>query len=415
MCAKYKFSVIIPVYNVEKYLKQCLSSVFRQTFTDYEVICIEDASTDRSMRILKDYAAEHPMRILINEKNYGLSYARNRGLEAAEGEYILFLDSDDYISENLLEILAEELQKEDYDFITFDSKIFYDRDVKHTLAYELTRKNRYPDVYEGQDLYIRQLKQGDYEPTVWQYCYSRQFLEENALRFIVGRYNEDEPFSFYAFMKARRIRVLSAILHYYRIRNGSIMSPEKIVERMLDNIDTYIEYIQSYIQAQGTDAKLEECVKLQVEKGAAGILDNYSKLTYEKRILFEKSMRSDLQRLFMREILSRRSNKIFCWEVAQKLEIHEKIYVYGAGKYAERVIRVLEKEDIKLEGILVSNENENPEEYCHYKVYEYDKVKGKLSDALIIIGVSEKNSAEILNSLTEPENVGILECKYLFL
>lgn len=414
MHTKHMFSIIIPVYNVEKYLRQCLDSVFRQSFSDYEVICIEDCSTDSSLAILKDYAAEHQMQILVNDKNRGLSYARNRGLEAAEGEYILFLDSDDYISEKLLEILAEELQKEDYDFLTFDSKIFYDRDVKHKLAYELTRKNQYPEVYEGQELYIRQLRQGDYEPTVWQYCYSRQFLEENALRFIVGRYNEDEPFSFYAFMKARRVRVLSAVLHYYRIRNGSIMSPEKIVERLLDNIDTYIEYIQFCIQAQGTDAKLEECAGLQIEKGAAGILDNYSKLTYEKRILFEKTMRSDLQRLFMREILSRRSNKIFCWEVAQQLETYEKIYVYGAGKYAEKVIRILEKENIKLEGILVSDENENPEEYCHYKVYEYDKVKKQLAGALIIIGASEKNTAEIIEGMEKYESVGILECKYLF-
>lgn len=414
MNTRHVFSIIIPVYNVEKYLRQCLDSVFRQTFSDYEVICIEDGSIDCSLGILKDYAAEHQMKILINDKNRGLSYARNRGLEAAEGEYILFLDSDDYISENLLEILAEELQKEDYDFLTFDSKIFYEEDVKHVLAYELTRKNRYPDVYGGQELYILQLKQGDYEPTVWQYCYNRQFLEENALRFIVGRYNEDEPFSFNAFMKARRIRVLSVVLHYYRIRNGSIMSPEKIVERLLDNIDTYIEYIQIYIQAQGVDAKLEECARLQVEKGAAGILDNYSKLTYEKRILFEKSMRTGLQRLFMREILSRRSNKIFCWEVTQQLETHEKIYVYGAGKNAKRVIRILEREDIELEGILVSDEDENPEEYCHYKVCEYDKVKEKLSGALVIIGVSEKNSTEIYNSLARHESVDIMECKYLF-
>lgn len=414
MCAKYKFSVIIPVYNVEKYLYQCLDSVFKQTFLDYEVICIEDVSTDHSLEILERYALDHHMRILINDKNSGLSYARNRGLEAAKGEYILFLDSDDYISETLLERLNEELQKENYDFLTFSSKMFYDQDVKHTLVYEPTRKNQYPEVYGGKELYLLQSVQRDYKPTVWQYCYNKQFLEENNFHFVVGRYNEDELFSFNVFMKARRIKVLPDILHYYRVRNGSIMGPEKIIERLLDNIDNYIEYIRFYIQSHGTDMDLEECARLQVERGAAGILDNYRKLPYEEYIRFEQSMRNDLQRLFMREILSRRKRKIFCKEVEEQLETHKKIYVYGAGKYAKRIIRILEKEDINLEGILVSDERENPEEYCQYKVYEYDKVREKLSGALIIIGVSEKNSAEILNSLTEHETVGILECKYLF-
>lgn len=413
-CAKYKFSVIIPVYNVEKYLCRCLDSVFQQTFLDYEVICIGDVSTDHSLEILESYALDHPMKILVNDKIGGLSYARNRGLDAAGGEYVLFLDSDDYISENLLERLNEELQKENYDFLTFSSKMFYDSDVKYTLIYEPTRKNQYPEVYGGKELYLLQSRQGDYKPTVWQYCYNKQFLEENDLRFVVGRNSEDEMFTFHVFMKARRIKVLPDILHYYRVRNGALTGPEKIIERLLDSIDNYIEYICFYIQSHGTDMDLEECARLQVERGAAGILDNYRKIPYEKYIRFDQFMRNDLQRLFMREILSRQKRKIFCKEAEEQLGVHKKIYVYGAGKYAERVIRVLKNENIRLEGILVSNAKDNPEEYCDYKVYEYDKVKGKLSGALIIVGASEKNSAEILNSLTGSENVGILECKYLF-
>ena len=411
---EYKFSVIIPVYNVESYLRQCLDSVLNQTYSNYEVICIEDVSTDHSLDILQEYQFKIPMKILVNDKNSGLSYARNRGMDVASGEYILFLDSDDYISYNLLETLAEELKTENYDFLTFDSKMFYDAGAGHTLTYNPIRKNQYPEIYKGQELYMLQSKKGDYKATVWQYCYNKCFLQENNLRFVVGRYNEDEEFSFYTFMNAKRIKVLSKTLHYYRVRNGSIMSPDKIPERLLDNIDSYMDYIHFYLENKGLDPNLEECVQFQVDNRARNILANFSQLTYDKRVLFEKSMRNDLQRLFMREILSRSKKKIFCKEAAQQLETHEKIYVYGAGKYAKKVIQILDGEEIQLQGILVSNADKNPEEYCRYKVYECEKVKEQLPGALIIVGVSEKNSAEIIDNLKKIEAVDILECKYLF-
>ncbi|GFI46932.1 putative glycosyltransferase EpsJ [Lachnospiraceae bacterium] len=414
MHTNYRFSIIIPVYNVEEYLKQCLDSVFAQTFLDYEVICIEDCSTDSSSEILRNYTVGHQIQVLHNDKNYGLSYARNRGMASAKGEYILFLDSDDYISENALEILAKELEKSDYDFLTFDSKKFYDENAKHILAYEPIRKNQYPETYEGQELYILQARQGDFKPTVWQYCYNKQYLERNNLQFVKGRFNEDELFSFYAFMGAKRIKVLPEVLHFYRIRNNSIMSPDKVVERLLDCLDNYIDYIHFYIHCREMNkGLLEECASFQVDRGSWAILDNYSKLTYEKRILFENSMRNDLHRIFMREILSRRDKKIFCSEAAQQLETYEKKYLYGAGKQAERVIRILEKEGIKLEGILVSKADENPGEFYHYRVYEYEKVKEKLSGALVIIGVSEKYSKGIISNLKECKAIGMLESKYL--
>lgn len=414
MCTEYMFSVIIPVYNVENYLRQCLDSILNQTYKDYEVICIEDVSTDRSLEILQEYQSKSSIKVMVNDKNYGLSYTRNRGIDVANGKYILFLDSDDYVSDNLLEILAEKLKAEECDFLTFDSKVIYEPDVENQSTWDSARKNKYPDIYNGQELYMLQMKQGDYRPTVWQYCYNMQFLQENELRFTVGRYNEDEEFSFYAFMKAKRIKVIPETLHYYRVRNNSIMSSDKILERLLDNIDSYIDYIHFYIECNGENTNLTKCAMIQVDKGAGMVLGNYNMLSYEKRILFDKSMRNDLQRLFVREIMSRSGRKIFCREAAQQLETHKRIYVYGAGKYAKKVIRILDREEIQLQGILVSNADNNPEEYCRYKVYEYGKIEERLSGALVIVGVSEKSSGEIIDSLKKIGTVDILESKYLF-
>lgn len=100
-----KVSVIIPVYNVEKYLRRCLNSVLRQTYDDYEIICVNDKSPDNSDKILEQYAGKFPDRISVytNEENLGLGRTRERGIRHAEGEYVMFIDSDDYIKSDYIE------------------------------------------------------------------------------------------------------------------------------------------------------------------------------------------------------------------------------------------------------------------------------------------------------------------------
>ena len=115
-----KFSIIIPVYNVEKYLKKCLDSVFNQTYKDYEVIVVNDGTKDNSMDIVKDYAVK-----VINQKNQGLSAARNAGVKKATGDYLIFLDSDDYWEKGLLKELSKSL-KNNPDLIRFQINEVYE-------------------------------------------------------------------------------------------------------------------------------------------------------------------------------------------------------------------------------------------------------------------------------------------------
>ena len=115
-----KFSIIIPVYNVEKYLKKCLDSVFNQTYKDYEVIVVNDGTKDNSMDIVKDYDVK-----VINQKNQGLSAARNAGVKKATGEYLIFLDSDDYWEKDLLKELSKSL-KNNPDLIRFQINEVYE-------------------------------------------------------------------------------------------------------------------------------------------------------------------------------------------------------------------------------------------------------------------------------------------------
>ena len=108
-----KFSVVIPVYNLEQYLEQCLESIKGQDFIDYEVVCVNDGSTDHRRAILEDWSAKFPQMKVIDRENGGLSAARNTGLEVAQGEYVVFVDSDDWVEPTMLSRLADETQGED--------------------------------------------------------------------------------------------------------------------------------------------------------------------------------------------------------------------------------------------------------------------------------------------------------------
>ena len=115
-----KFSIIVPVYNVEKYLPRCLDSVLDQEFDDYEIIAVDDESPDNSIDILNEYQKKTEKLKIIRQKNKGLGGARNTGIKEAAGEYLIFLDSDDYISPKMLSSLNEYLKKEDLDILAFD-------------------------------------------------------------------------------------------------------------------------------------------------------------------------------------------------------------------------------------------------------------------------------------------------------
>lgn len=209
-----KFSVIVPVYNVEAYLDDCLSSLQAQDFADFEVICVNDGSTDRSREILSEWAGKMPQIRVIDRVNGGLSAARNTGLETASGDYVVFVDSDDWVEPTMLSRLAEEAHGED--MICFACRKS-DSGVTDTLI---------PEQNDGWSYYNRHALEHREVPfvCVWQRCYRREFLLENKLCFREGILHEDNEFTPRACLKSKRVKVIPNVLYNYRIRSGSIMT-----------------------------------------------------------------------------------------------------------------------------------------------------------------------------------------------
>ena len=223
------FSIIIPVYNVDKYIQVCLDSVLYQTFRDWEAICVNDGSTDGSAAILEDNAAKDKRIKVITQSNAGTATARNTGLRAAQGEYIFFLDSDGWLKPDALQILANRLHGED--ILCFSGKRYIESTGDFNPADILPEKN-----YErGMDYYNENaLLRRDFAfVCVVLRVYNREFLIRNGLFFDDDISFEDNLWVPITLYYAHTVTVIPDVLYIYRIREGSKMR-EVSLDRKMD-------------------------------------------------------------------------------------------------------------------------------------------------------------------------------------
>lgn len=224
-----KYSIIIPVYNVEAYIKKCLDSVVNQTYKDYEVIIINDGSTDHSMEIAKDYHFK-----IINQENKGQSAARNRGMKQAKGEYIVFLDSDDTIEKDLLKKL-EKATTDKPDVIRYQVRTTFEE--KDSVDY----KEESFDTCSGVEAFEKICKY-HFVDAVALYCVKRKYLEEENFSFKEGTLHEDFRLIPVLIMKAKKVKSISYIGYNYLQRNNSTMNSNNYQKTKRKVIDFYNHY-----------------------------------------------------------------------------------------------------------------------------------------------------------------------------
>lgn len=223
-----KVSVIIPVYNAEKYLKEAIDSVIAQTFTDLEIICVNDGSTDHSAEILQEYKAKDTRIQVYSQANGGASVARNEGLKHATGDYVYFFDSDDLIIPDALRILYNSAINEDADVVLCSAKSIYESDELRKEFPQYMNYYKRSGVYRGRmnglELF-RKLKEND-EYFCQPCCYfvNRDFLISNEIEFCQGIIREDEIFAFSLLLYAQRALCIKDELFVRRVRDNSVMT-----------------------------------------------------------------------------------------------------------------------------------------------------------------------------------------------
>lgn len=215
-------SVIVPVYNVEAYLAECLDSIVAQTIKDIEIICVNDGSTDGSAEILATYAAKDKRIRVITQKNHGLSAARNVGMNYATGDYVYFIDSDDTIELHALEVLGKHIKCTHADIVVFGMDDLIAAPSDGWFDQVSSPKNVWYTPFVP---YALLYEQGAY-PFVWRNIYRRKMLLDNKLEFESNlRYGEDIVYQFCVFPYANRILFISdKLYHYRRLRKDSLTS-----------------------------------------------------------------------------------------------------------------------------------------------------------------------------------------------
>lgn len=247
-------SVIIPVHNTEKYLPQCLETVFAQTLTDFEVICVDDGSTDSSLKILQKYQKKDSRLKIYRADNVGVSVARNIALSKATGKYIAFIDSDDFAHSQLLSKTTAQAEKTDADIVIFDYFLYQDphgdlgtyRDQKiyQNLSTKVFSLHTAPEMIQFMG--------------VWDRIFKRSFIEKNHLRFLADHIYEDAIFSVESMLKATRISLIADHLYFYRRGvSGSITFDEGKNEFKKNEFIFAQEYIQNILRKENANSEIK--------------------------------------------------------------------------------------------------------------------------------------------------------------
>lgn len=212
-------SIIVPVYNIEAYIKQCIESILSQTYTKFELILVDDGSPDNCGKICDEYANVDDRIKVFHKQNGGLSDARNYGLKKAKGEYISFIDGDDYIDINFYQMLIDAILSTDCDIAECYSINFEDGCTPKAIYENST------SVLSSFD-WLTESSVGNFLPcVVWNKIYKKELFKN--IEFPIGRHYEDEATTYKVIYRAKKIVRLNSALYFYRQRNGSITTLEK--------------------------------------------------------------------------------------------------------------------------------------------------------------------------------------------
>lgn len=395
-----RFSIIIPIYNVEKYLAQCLESILTQDYNDYEIICIEDQSTDKSADIMECYAKRNKcIRRIYNEENRGAAYSRNQGIVEARGEYIWFVDSDDWIREGALKRLDEILVKHPCDAVHFDFIEKYEEsewDGYHDIQkYEI--QERLTPI-SGREFFFdtfRRERTGTGVPCiVWSAVWSTAFLASNKLYFEEGLLHEDVLFSFKQSMIAKKVIAISDSLYVYRRRDGSISSFSSVKHKQ--SMFHIIMQIFLYWERNCFSEEEESLLMIFLIYIYRTYMTHFALATEgEEPYLFGDRIEQFFYRLFHGEVYS------FEKFNSRELELlcrAENVWIYGAGRIGMEVARYFQSIGQRFEGFVVSEKGKNPDLLYEHEVWLARNVRFHKKD-VVVISVQERYVNNIMDQL----------------
>lgn len=245
-------SVIVPIYKVEKYLDRCVESLINQTYKNLEIILVDDGSPDNSPAMCDNDAKKDSRIKVVHKKNGGLSDARNVGMSVATGEFISFIDSDDYVSDDFFEVLYNTMITEKSDIVECSVVKFYEDNLfdKHNDDNEIT-------TFSTVDALSALISENPFHQHVWNKLYKTDLVKD--IEFAVGKLNEDEFWTYQVFGKSQRVTKINKTMYYYFQRSGSIMGTGYNIRRLdaLEGKNNRQDYIQKNFPQLARKAKID--------------------------------------------------------------------------------------------------------------------------------------------------------------
>lgn len=290
-------SVIIPLYNVQKYIERCLESLINLKIEN-EILIIDDESEDDSINIVKDFKNRHADKNIkiISQKNKGLSGARNTGIWESKGEYVSFIDSDDFVDLEKYEEFVRKAIKSKVDIAIGNAYYYYDKlNIKDKEFFRNRNLNKY-GISSGVEWLNILNRENSYRAEVWDDLYRREFLIENNLFFMEGLLHEDEMFTVEAMLKAKKVNYIGIPFYYYVQRENSIMSNKKIKNYI--DLTTIIEKLETFSK----EKKNKKAQKFFLEK-----IHNLYKTVFEGFYYLDKKrfikIKKEYRLLYLKKLL----------------------------------------------------------------------------------------------------------------
>ncbi|WP_026766446.1 glycosyltransferase family 2 protein [Selenomonas ruminantium] len=407
-------SIVIPIYNSEKYLNECLDSVISQDFTNYELLCIDDGSMDQSWSILQKYEKKYSQIRIFHKENGGggAGSARNYGVNKARGKYIFFMDSDDYLlKNNALSIMIDHMEKKDLDLFLFDgtSKIEKSKnEMKHLDYYKSAyrRKKAYGLYEKGYQMFSQMVKNRDYFSVVYLQCIRSELIHKNNMIFNVRTVNEDTSYTFETFLLANRIEHVAEPLLVRRIHPDSLMQQEH--KFYLHIYKLFLEWrrmIDFWKCHDFPDEIQEDILKIvsQLEKRIKKMYQNLSSDEEQRKIKeIPVSDRYVLEKLLFNGGAQKTTSFVVPYHL---LPCGTKIVIYGAGKVGQEFYRKIAIDGYwSLVGMVDRQlEGGGVEPVSKLKEWKYDRV---------IIAIKDSSIAQVAKK--QILNMGISQDKVLW-
>ena len=347
-----KVSVLIPAYNVEPYIEECLDSVLNQTLQDFEIVCVDDCSTDGTLDILRRYEAEDDrIKVYIHEENKGQSSGRNDALDRSHGEYVYMLDADDRIVPEALETLCGECSEGNLDIIGFETENFAEDETFQKNAAIKTITYEDTEVMNGRRALTFCMETESFSLSTPTFMMRRQYLVEKGIRFTEGILHEDVGYIFELITRAERAKFLHKVLFQRRIRANSTMT-KGFTDKNIEG------YLRSFYRSFDLEPLLSPY--FETEPGFKEAFGKWQREVFGRLNQLYETNAEAIEKMpggTVSEEMRRAFKMVKLQHFRAEVPDIRECYLCGTGQYTERAISAVGAKDIIIRGIITLNKD----------------------------------------------------------